>query len=116
MGDEFEVADILADGAVKLMAEGESGKIPGGALPVFGQGLEADVLREENTSQSRAAGEEIGIVKLRRAVFLRGEKVHAPAAKLVRDGGRHVDVEVKLRHATSPRRSASRRKRRGEGG
>lgn len=34
-GDEFEVANVLADGAVELVAEDESAKPTGDALPVL---------------------------------------------------------------------------------
>lgn len=105
-GDEIEVADVLTDGAVQLMAEDEAGEGTALPLPLFRKRLEANVLGEEQASEGAAAGEQGIIGEITEAVFLRGKHVYAAMPQLRGDGRGHVNIKIKRSHAADSLRAA----------
>jgi hypothetical protein len=117
LGDQRKVANVLANGPVKLMAEDEAGEGATLALPLFGEGFEPDVLGEEQTSERGAASEKFWIGQESCIVVLSSRYIHTLSAKLVCNGNWDMDIKIKRSHATAPfRRAAMSRRRIGEAG
>lgn len=115
-GEEFKIANVLADGAMKLVAEDEPAEGKAFPLPVFRERLEADILGEEQASEGGAAGKQGVVREFDSAIFLRREHIHTQTTEMGGDGRRNVNVELKRSHASDPLRAAMRRRRNDEAG
>src|SRR5262249_51660816 len=63
-------------------------------LPLFGHGLEADIVRHDGTPELACTFQQGVILELRCSIVLRGNYIHSSQAQLGGDGVIDVNVEI----------------------
>jgi hypothetical protein len=92
--DQLQLDHVTTDRCAQLVSENQSRENLAGALPRLGEGLESDVLREEDAHELMRAGENV-LVRLERvSIVNRGDHVDSASLQLVRDRPRNMDVQV----------------------
>ena len=78
----------------ELMAEDQARKMPAVALPIFGEGLEANVLSEEYSIKICSSREELVVRELSTAIFDGCQDIDFSPSELVSDSQRNVDIHI----------------------
>jgi hypothetical protein len=55
LGSQFQIGNVLANGAAQLVTEGQAGEWATIAMPLLSPSLEADVLSENNSAKFLSA-------------------------------------------------------------
>ncbi|MBI1832719.1 MAG: hypothetical protein HYR84_14860, partial [Planctomycetes bacterium] len=80
-GEQFQVANRLADGNAELMSVDDAGEIPPICLPSVRDRQEIFVLSEENAAERCGSIQKPVVAELPRAIFFRGDDIDAALAK-----------------------------------
>ena len=109
-GDQFEVADRLADSQIQLVAIDQPGKGSIPVLPLVDDCQQVIVLGKENAAELGGPIEQAVVVPGRGSIVLAGQDVDPPPTEPYGDRDIHMMIHVELdTHGSRPRSRSLRR-------